>query len=181
MQDLHSLRRKRQTVVEALVAAQRREKNVDVDVVGKAPSIVEASLRAMPNATDADLCRELGSVLRCDLSLVCSPAEASLLARTFGVAPAKLQLAPFFVEPEALMGPPLARNGEASSRGDFAASALVPRAATEVNFPAVRLGFGDRRGFMTIGTFRHAPNVDGLRWLAAEVRVKWSETDQIKK
>lgn len=30
-------------------------------------------------------------------------------------------------------------------------------------------GFNSRNGFMTIGTFKHAPNVDSLKWLCAEI------------
>ena len=61
-----------------------------------------------------------------------------MLSQHYGVPPAKLALAPFFV-------PPL----EEESR------------------PGARAGFTARQHFMTIGNWRHAPNMD-----AAKVRMQ---------
>ena len=70
---------------------------------------------------------------RSDLTLVCSPVEQSLLTQHYGVPREKLVLAPFFVEP--LQG----RSGSASA------------------------GYSDRQHFMTIGNWRHAPNLDAAK------------------
>lgn len=72
---------------------------------------------------------------RSDLTLVCSPVEQSLLVQHYGVPAAKLALAPFFV--------PAPEEG--------------PQAG--VTSP----GFGARRHFMTIGNWRHAPNMDAAK------------------
>lgn len=73
---------------------------------------------------------------RSDLTLVCSPVEQRLLVQHYGVPPAKLALAPFFV-------PPPEEGGQ------------HPRGASP--------GFGARRHFMTIGNWRHAPNMDAAK------------------
>jgi len=112
------------------------------------------------------------SIHRCDLTLVCSPAEVSLLAERFGVARAKLQLAPFFVDLAALPSPVRVGRNVNAREGDAAAAASREVKAGMLLSPRDERAsstFDGRFGFTTIGTFRHPPNVDGLRWLAAEV------------
>ena len=123
MQDCCFLREGRR---EACEAADRAE------VAGGDP-ILEAS-RFRPLATDVRVSRELGSIHRCDLALVCSRVEMDLLEE-MGVSTRKMVYAPFFVDA-------LARRGQIS--------------------PAFE---SRRRGFVTIGTMKHAPNRDGLDWL----------------
>ena len=118
MQDFHALRRARQAVV------------------SRGGGVAEA-LAAFPDATDDYLARELGSIHRSDLTLVCSCIEKTLLSDTYGVLESKLQLAPFF---------------------------CGPQEKTEA-----KPSFQERRNFMTIGTFHHAPNVDSVRWLSQEI------------
>jgi len=79
MQDVHALRRWRQSTVEA------------------GGSVAEAAL-ALPPASSADLQRELAAVHRSDLALVCSPVELRLLRDSWGIPERKLQLASFFFD-----------------------------------------------------------------------------------
>jgi hypothetical protein len=121
MQDMHSLRRARQAVVEG------------------GGGVAEALATIPDSASSKDLARELASVHRSDLSLVCSSTELNLLRGEFGVAPSKLALATFFCDPMS------------QER-----TAALPT-------------FSDRSGFVTIGNFRHAPNLDSVAWLCGEV------------
>ena len=66
---------------------------------------------------------------RCDLTLVCSPAELELLRDQYGVPAGKLALAPFFVPPAQ-------------------AQDLPP--------------FAERSHFVSIGNFKHPPNLDSV-------------------
>lgn len=91
---------------------------------------------------------------RSDLTLVCSPVEQSMLAQHYGVPAAKLALAPFFVPPPE----------EGLHSGDTSP------------------GFSARRHFMTIGNWRHAPNMDAAKVRAVGVvaaepslTIKWGE------
>ena len=118
MQDAHALRRARETAVRD----GRGAENV---------------ARTTPKARDVDLMRELASVERSDLTLVCSPVELGWLTRECGVSKRKLRVASFFNDP-------------------------VRLTEDEQNFEA-------REGFVTVGTFKHKPNVDSIEWLANEV------------
>ena len=84
MQDLHSLRYARHDAVKtALATAKARPR----PVADKTPSPVLAALAAVPEAGDDHLSRELASVHRCDLALVCSPVETTLLRDRYRVPP----------------------------------------------------------------------------------------------
>lgn len=115
---MHSLRRARQRTVEA------------------GGGVLEA-LASVPNANDTDLNRELASILRSDLTMVCSEAELDLLKDQYRVLGDKLVLAPFFCDP--------------------------PNEVLALN------PWEDRTGFVTIGSFRHPPNVDSVKWVAESV------------
>ena len=129
MQDLHSLRQSRQTLVEANAAAS-----------------VADVLNHTPDATSESLLRELAAVHRSDLTLVCSPVEERLL-QEYAVPASKLCMASFFCD-------------EASRDNDSGTTGFAYGA---------QHGFEQRAGFVTIGGFKHAPNVDGVRWLADEI------------
>ena len=97
MQDLHSLRYARHDAVKtALATAKARPDPVAED---KTPSPVLAALAAVPEAGDDHLSRELASVHRCDLALVCSPVETTLLRDRYRVPSEKLIPASFFCDP----------------------------------------------------------------------------------
>lgn len=112
MQDCHSLRLCRQRVIKA------------------GGSVLDA-VRARPDASDANLARELASIHRSDLTLACSPVEEEYLRQSCGVQPSKLSLAGFFIDATTVE------------------SASTPPSA-----------FEERNGFASLGTFRHPPNVD---------------------
>lgn len=92
-------------------------------------------LRARPNAQDAAMQRELAAIMRSDLTIVVSQAEERFLERTCGVPKEKLLTAPFFRAHDQLV--PL---------GDLP-------------------GFEERRHFVAIGNWDHAPNADAAAWL----------------
>lgn len=95
------------------------------------------ALESVPNANDADLNRELASILRSDLTMVCSETELDLLKKQYRILDDKLVLAPFFCDP--------------------------PNEVAEQN------PWEDRAGFVTVGSFRHPPNVDSVKWVADSV------------
>ena len=112
MQDLHSLRYARQDAVKAGVdasTARRKaaERTRGVPTVGAdggavthaiEPNLVEAAMAAVPVAGDDKLARELASVHRCDLTMVCSPTETRLMRDVFGVPARKMIPASFFCD-----------------------------------------------------------------------------------
>lgn len=83
--------------------------------------------------------REVASIMRCDLSLIISEAELSLLTGVFGVNPDLLLYLPFML-------PPI---DESARR----------------HWPS----FENRNHFITVGNFRHAPNRDAVQYLKEEI------------
>lgn len=86
-----------------------------------------------------DANREIASIYRSDLSLIISDAEKALLENTFGVPSKLLQYLPFLLD----------------SIDD----------STVSNWPE----FHQRTHFMTIGNFRHDPNMDAVRYLKKKI------------
>ncbi|GAA3918421.1 glycosyltransferase [Litoribacillus peritrichatus] len=82
--------------------------------------------------------REIASILRCDLSLMISQAEMTLLTQTFNVPEQIIHYVPFM---------------RTSVKGaqDSSPLALTP--------------FAERKHFISIGNFRHEPNWDAVRFL----------------
>ena len=80
--------------------------------------------------------REIASILRCDLTLIISSAEIELLQDVYGIDNTLLHYVPFLLDPVDV---------------DHAVEAL----------PA----FEQRRDFMFIGNFQHAPNWDAVQYL----------------
>ena len=62
---------------------------------GDTSNVIERSINAKPEATDDDFAREISSIFRSDLTLVCSSAELELL-HAGARASKRLCLAPFF-------------------------------------------------------------------------------------
>ncbi|WP_317130381.1 glycosyltransferase [Antarcticibacterium arcticum] len=88
------------------------------------------------NSGSSDLAkREIASIYRCDLSLIISEAEMQLLISEFKISPTLLFYLPFLFE-------------------DITASHIS-------ELPA----FENRKDFISIGNFRHAPNVDAVVYL----------------
>ncbi|KAJ1448569.1 glycosyl transferases group 1-domain-containing protein [Pelagophyceae sp. CCMP2097] len=171
MQDLHCLRKAR----EKFVKDESKNGNVDLPKV----------LRHHPNAQNEVLVRELAAVMRSDLNLVCSPIEMDLLENVYGVQRNKLALASFFaseatprethsrraaaffddVEDEA-MDEPYVTSTDAN-----ADAALANAAAASAQWKGFGFAkpFSARSHFVTVGTFRHSPNVDGLKYLKSDI------------
>ena len=127
MQDCHALRRERARIVDLESSGGS----------GDTSNVIERSINAKPEATDDDFAREISSIFRSDLTLVCSSAELELLHAACGVPKEKLCLAPFF---------------------------------ETIDTNSIITPFIDRKNvFVSIGTFNHAPNVDGLRYLKKEI------------
>lgn len=83
--------------------------------------------------------REVAAILRSDLSLLISQHEIEVLTQQFRVDRSLLHYSPFMIDP------PADHDIE-----------RMPR-------------FEDRRGFFTVGNFRHAPNWDAVCWLKSEI------------
>ena len=145
MQDMHALRWGRQHIVEAW-DEKRRRRNPEEDPFG----CLQEVLGHLPGVEDDRLLRELASIHRSDLTLVCSPYELHLLKSAYDVPEEKLCPASFFVdEEEGGRGdrpPPL----PPSPGGDDPDTGPPPR-------------------FVSCGGFRHAPNVDAVRVLLEDV------------
>ena len=112
MQDMHSLRRHRETI--------------------PFPSIPSPS-------TSSSLVRELASLHRSDLSIVCSSVEKAMLENEYKIPGEKLQLGSFFTKP------------------------------VEMGYDEEKHGYDHRKNFISIGGFKHKPNVDSAVWLAEEI------------
>lgn len=83
--------------------------------------------------------REVASVYRSDLSLIISEAEVDLLINHFGVHSGLLVYLPYMLDP--------LNQEQIQSRPSF----------------------DDRKGFVTIGNFRHKPNLDAVLYLKEEL------------
>lgn len=77
--------------------------------------------------------REIAAILRCDMALIISSYEMTLLTERFNVSPDLLHHLPFMVD-----------------------LTTLPKATKR---------FDERKHFMTIGNFRHAPNWDAVLYL----------------
>jgi O-antigen biosynthesis protein len=88
LQDLHSLRRHRQE----WIAQQDREQRQ----AGGQMGLSSLPWHVIPDGTNDCLLRELASIHRSDLTLVCSSAEMHLLSQQYKVPREKLCLAPLF-------------------------------------------------------------------------------------
>ena len=122
MQDMHSLRQGRKSVVE-----QSRDES-SWDCITKATQYI-------PSNQDTMLLRELASIHRSDLTLVCSSHEYKLLTDVYQIPSTKLCMAPFWV----------------SSK---------PQTTTRQ-----QTILEERRDFCFVGGFRHGPNVDAVQQL----------------
>lgn len=83
--------------------------------------------------------REIASIYRCDLSLVISEVEAKLLKEKFQISENLLHYLPF-----------------------------LPEKCTPENvffYPS----YSERKNFISIGNFRHAPNVDAVKYLKNDI------------
>ncbi|CAI5978829.1 unnamed protein product [Closterium sp. NIES-65] len=131
-------------------------------VISEGVSIRDA-LHHVPDTRSRELLRELASMHRCDLTLLCSQAELALLARCYAFPPHKLALASFFYDsPETVPGGAVG-GGAVGGGADRIAGSTSPCAAPTPS------PWEQRQHCVVLGTFRHAPNVDAVSWLASHV------------
>ena len=83
--------------------------------------------------------REIASIYRCDLSLIISEVEMKLLKEEFNISEKLLIYVPFMLNP--------------ITKSE---SNLLP-------------SFEERKNFISIGNFKHKPNVDAVRFLKKEI------------
>jgi len=83
--------------------------------------------------------REIASIFRSDLSLIISTFEYKLLLETFNINASLLHYLPFLID--------------------------VPEEKEFAELP----GFEQREHFMTIGNFRHQPNLDAVKYLHSHI------------
>lgn len=83
--------------------------------------------------------REIASIYRCDLSLIISETEMKLLTSEFNIPTSLIFYIPFLF------------------------SEISPATIADLQ------GYEDRRNFISIGNFRHAPNVDAVIYLKEEI------------
>ena len=116
MQDVHFIRRGREKMA-------------------KHGAATESILQHRPTAAFEPCLRELASIHRSDLTLVCSPVELRILENHYGIPRKKMVEASFFPSPS-------------------------PYALGDASLP----GYAQREHAMMIGNFKHPPNADSVMW-----------------
>ena len=138
MQDVHSLRLGRQHLVEDIDNELGNPLSMTSELMNSVINY-DPALQSSGKAYDTFL-RELASLHRSDLVLVCSSMEMEML-ESWGLPEWKLVLAPFFCNDNDI---------KYNDGGDENA-------------------FEDRHDFVALGGFKHAPNVDSIRILHREI------------
>jgi hypothetical protein len=133
MQDMHSLRWGREQLVRDMDTTYPNDDDPF--------ACLEQVVAYTPTTDNPHLLRELASIHRTDLTLVCSPYELELLQTIYQIPPHKLCLASFFVDGTQRMIPP----------------------------PPVSSSPSDPPHYVFCGGFRHAPNLDAVRILLQHV------------
>lgn len=147
MQDMHSLRHGRQELVWRMDQASQNE-NVQQDPLQVIPEVIDYVPSVDGNGKDSDrLLRELASIHRCDLTLVCSPHEMDLLQREYGVPKDKLCLASFFVNPSSIF------------ETNLTSSTKQEQVSNDE----------EETKFIFCGGFLHDPNVDAVKVLLKNI------------
>ena len=151
MQDFHALRLARQEILEHSTSTDNDGWWMDDDLMDRLMACIpmhghgstssrptEKGKKKSKNTSDA-LLRELASIHRSDLTLVCSRDEYGILTKVFQVDPSKLCLAPFFSE------------------------------ENDISYDSPAHQFDQRSDFCVLGGLRHPPNVDSVKWLKSEI------------
>ncbi len=156
MQDMHSLRYHRQTLIQTM-------DSVDLSSPSKLNSLDQLSKSSVLNSFPTNqwsvnqqhssmnknpslvLWRELAAIHRSDLILVCSQFELELLRGEYGIDPEKMVLAPFFTE---------SNDKFHTSTTNISEEFLE---IEDINSPH---SFEMRRDFVSLGGFKHPPNID---------------------
>lgn len=97
------------------------------------------------------LLRELASIHRSDLTLVCSPYELDLLQNEYGIPKHKLSLASFFINVDEIEDKyfTTALNASSNDNCDYS--------------------FESRKDFITLGGLKHPPNIDQVKVLKYDI------------
>ena len=109
-------------------------------------------LACRPDTSSPGCLREVASIYRSDLTLVCSPVELKMLKEHYGIPSHKLALAPLFAPP--------------SPHATRAAAAGAERSQ---NSEGLNKSYSQRKNFIMIGNFRHPPNFDSVRWACRDI------------
>lgn len=148
MQDMHSLRHGRQDLVRRLDASHRNEPCGQYDPLTMIPQVMDYLPTVDGVGKDNDrLLRELASIHRCDLTLVCSPFEMDLLQNEYGIPQDKLCQASFFVDP----------------------SSIIETNLSGINSDRAGDENGEETKFIFCGGFLHDPNVDAVNVLLKHI------------
>ena len=110
----------------------------------------EISSNAKRDQFNSTLLRELASIHRSDLTLVCSPYELALLRDEYGIPPHKLTLASFFID---------------QVEDKYFSSSSSPSSSTSAIINPTEFSFEQRSNFVVLGGFKHAPNIDQVKVL----------------
>ncbi|GFH49881.1 hypothetical protein CTEN210_06357 [Chaetoceros tenuissimus] len=104
MQDMHSLRYYRHEQIKAYDVESKGVLSLDFFKGTYASNLPTCQMDAVNKSKKKDassmLLRELSSIHRSDLSLVCSPYELKVLSDEYLIPHSKMGLAPFFTEPK---------------------------------------------------------------------------------
>ncbi len=161
MQDFHSLRYHRQYMVEQMDKDTKKNgkrccmkldyfNDSDLNYMFDYPMVhmntTMRSDRRNNSNPSSKLLRELASIHRSDLTLVCSQTELDILTKQFGIPKDKLILAPFFT-----------RAVQQCHDDD------------EDGSKCKTSSFSKRKDFVSIGGFKHAPNVDQVMLLKQSI------------
>ncbi len=100
----------------------------------------EKELNIKSSITNSELAkREVASIYRCDLSLIISEVEMNVLKETFNVSESLLLYIPFL---------------------------FISLTESKIELLP---SFEERQGFVSIGNFKHKPNVDAVKYLKNEI------------
>ena len=137
MQDMHSLRAHRQSIVENHSDSEKSSLLSSIQKVISSHPRLELTHHDVKGKKDVNstLLRELASIHRSDLTLVCSPHELTSLRDEYGIPSHKLALASFF------------------------------ESVSNEKYPT----FHERRDFVTLGGFKHPPNIDQVKVLKYDI------------
>ncbi len=161
MQDFHALRRCRERAV--------LEQGASIaQAFAMMPTCLDSQALAAANggmvsSKSAMLERELGSILRSDLTVVCGKREADMLQYNFNIPATKLTVSPLLFDTSPKDKHPRQQQQQQQQQQQR------EEKEEQDQFPSPRAGFQDRQDFCFLGGFRHLPNKDCVHWMHSKV------------
>ena len=175
MQDMHSLRYHRQNLIREIDSASCSEKRSGIEFghgldhfkddtfMNSFPMVAQGTSMSSSQSQSRQsygkdknahltLLRELASIHRSDLTLVCSQFELDLLTDEYGINPDKLVLAPFFTK-EVDYSYCDSNEHEMQTETERETETLLSQS------------YERRKDFIALGGFKHLPNVDQVLML----------------